>query len=144
MDKKLKNRYFISAVIILILSLIFLILTLYSNFSYLDKKTFEASLEVSDTTGFDLNDTALTFGNLIPGSKSTRNIIIENNYGFPIYLTIKARGEIAEFLDFERIVEVEKNETKKIGFTASISQNASGTYTGEVIVTIKELEISEI
>lgn len=135
--KNNQNKLFILGIVLFILSLIFFLSVLIKNYSYLEKKEFLVKLEVSDVTGFDTNISALAFGKIMPGSTSVRNLIIENHYTFPIKIKIKAEGESAQFLNFEKIINLKVNETKKIEFGASIPLNTKkGNYEGEVIVIL--------
>ena len=133
-----KNKLFIIALILFILSLGFFIFTIYSKVSYLERKMFFARVIVSNSSGFDLNSTALTFGKIMPGSSSTRNLIMENNYGLPIIVELSSKGDISELLKYTERTWVENNKTEKIAVTATAPQDMEyGTYEGFVIATIR-------
>ncbi len=111
----------------------------YVNTKPLDKYEFLASVNVtSDRMGFDVNGSALTFGNVIKGGSSTRNLVLDNGYDFPIVLNIKASGEIKKFLVFEEDLKVEKQGSIDIPFTVMLPENSAlGYYGGNIIVEIR-------
>jgi len=96
-------------------------------------KTFYTSANVSDNIGFDLNSNALTFGHIKKPGSSTRNIVLDNHYSFPIVAVIKAEGDIEPLLHFDNIVSVEEGESKKISFSVIASEDMEeGFYSGNV------------
>tara|TARA_Y100000310_G_C20632104_1_gene789198 strand:+ start:1162 stop:1572 length:411 start_codon:yes stop_codon:yes gene_type:complete len=91
-----------------------------------------ASVNVSDRLGFDVNGTALTFGEVIVRGSSVRNVIYNNNYDFPILAKISVEGDIGQMLDFEETVRIESGEEKKIPFFVSTGDYEMGYYSGDV------------
>jgi hypothetical protein len=135
---KNKTKHFIS-VILFCTALFLFLFNLYQGNSILDEKRIETSLNISDKQGIDLNGTTLTFGNLIPGTTTVRKVKLKNNYEFPITILINVEGRIKKYLEFERRVEIEKDETKEISFVAKIpDEEKKGDYDGRVLVTIKK------
>jgi hypothetical protein len=72
----------ILSVIVLSLFVIFFLVQISSR----DIRVYSLSFEISNTSGFDLNSSALTFGKIIPGSSATRYVSIENDNSYRIYV----------------------------------------------------------
>jgi hypothetical protein len=134
-----ENKLLAASILILIFSVVIFLIVLKMNSFSLERREIPISLEVSDRVGFDVNSSALTFGKITPGGSSTRNLILENNYGFPIKLKIEIEGNVLKFLSFEKVVFIDSRETKKIIFSAVIPGDEKfGKYSGKVIITIKK------
>ena len=106
----------------------------------IDSKEFYASVEISreNKIGFDVNGTALKFGEISRGGSSTRNIIFFNDYGFPVLVETDVTGNISSFLSHDPTSLVNEGETKKITFSviAPLDQEV-GFYEGIVKLKIK-------
>lgn len=138
-NKKTK-KYHLHDYVISIFTIALIILSLVSAFnSYmiLEEKDFYSYLIVSDHAGFDLNNTAFTFGMISPGGSASRGLITENKYEFPIEVEIKPKGEIANFVRKQKAT-VSANETKEIGISAYAPTGTKyGNYTGSIHVVVK-------
>ena len=88
--------------------------------------------------GFDLNTSALTFGKIIPGGSSTRNIFFENYENKDIEIEILASENIAEFMDFqsEYFIPAKQNATIPITVTIPL-ETEDGEYLGKVKIQLK-------
>lgn len=137
MKKKTKNKLII---LMFVISLIIFLLILYLNsLMILEKKEIITTLMIGNKTGFDLNTTALTFGRITFGSSAQRNLIIKNQYDFPIKVEFSVKGDIKKFLVFEKIVPIEVGEEKTISITAiNPIDTEYGNYSGKMIVIIKK------
>ena len=103
----------------------------------LQSQTFYTNVNVTDTLGFDVNRTALTFGNIIRGGSSTRNIKIDNYYDFPVVVHVSADGNMKELLNFEEELYLEQGETKSVPFSVYVDDNASeGVYSGNITLLL--------
>jgi hypothetical protein len=92
---KSENRnlkyYFLLAIFIFLLSLA----AFFSNLFVVQSQTFYATANVtSGYVGFDVNSTDLIFGNVAKPGTSTRNIIFESGYSFPVLVLISVNGSI--------------------------------------------------
>ncbi len=139
-DKKIRNKYLLQIILLILLIIIISINVYY--FLELSKivevKVLNASVIVSDITGFDLNASALTFGKITRGGSATRGINIKNNQNFPVKVYISAKGEIKNFI-FSANYRLEKNQEKSIKISVVIPLDAVfGEYSGKVIVKIKK------
>jgi len=127
--KKIAYGILIFSVLVFLLSVI----VFSSGVKNLEVQTFFASVNVTDSAGFDLNGSALTFGNVAVPGRTVRNIVFSNEYDFPVIAKISSEGKISEILIFEDRVRVEKGEVKKIPFTAIADLDITeGLYSGEV------------
>ncbi|MBI2124367.1 hypothetical protein HYT92_01110 [Candidatus Pacearchaeota archaeon] len=137
---KENKRLFYLAVLLLAISAAALLSSIFLNISpVLDAKEIYASMSVSGITGLNVDNTALTFGNIMPGTSASRNLIFTNQYGFPVRLEISAEGDISGFLSFERYAYVGADETKEIGINAvAPAGERYADYSGKIIVVVKK------
>ena len=99
--------------------------------------TFYTSVNVTNNIGFDLNSTALTFGNVVKGGSSSRNLNLVNNYPFPVVAIVRTEGEIAPLLHFDNIIDIGINESKKLSFSVlAYPYFNESLYTGNVFVEL--------
>ena len=134
-----KTKTFYIAVFIFVLSISLFLVALYIRSAIiLEKKEIIATVRIGGIAGFDTNATALTFGTITPHSSSYRNLTIENNYVFPIKIEFHAKGNITEFLVFDKIVYLDVGEKKfiKISTIIPIDENY-GYYSGKITVIMK-------
>jgi len=127
-------------ILIFVASLVVFISILYINFSLLilEKEEIIATLIVGDKAGFDTNNTALTFGMIKPGSTLNRNLIIENNYDFPIKVEFSVKGDIKRFLVFEEVIYLDSGEEKTVSIsTINPVHEDYGNYSGKMNVYFK-------
>jgi hypothetical protein len=107
-------------------------------FVVLERNEIHVTLQIGNVTGFDLNKTILSFGSLSNGSSISRNLILKNNYPFPVKTELGCRGNICNFLVFERGFFVEEEKTRVIPVsTIRISNESYGNYSGNIIVVLK-------
>src|SRR3989338_371154 len=105
--KKEDKKNFVFAVVLLVASIIILLSAIFIYKTLiLETKEVYASLSISEITGINVDNTALTFGSIMPGASASRNLIFTNQYGFPVRLEIRAEGNISRFLSFERYAYV--------------------------------------
>ena len=138
--RKQRTKLSYLAVIILVLSLVALLFSLYLfQKQIIDRGEVFASMIIGDSAGFDLNLTALTFGRVIPGSSSDRRLTMNNAYPFPVILEFSSEGDITEFLTYNETVYVAPYESKNITFLVKAPLDAKkGVYTGKVFYVIKK------
>ena len=106
---------------------------LFSGKKPIQTQTFYASVNVSDKGGFDLNSSALTFGEIERQGSSMRIINFQNGYNFPVVAMISADGNIKPLLSFEEAVEIGKGEARAISFSVAASPEADKSfYSGNI------------
>lgn len=123
---------FISLVVLIMsVSVYFYYITPLSEFSY----TTTAFVNY-DVAGFDVNTSAITFGSIVPGGTSTRSLIVNNSYSFPIKVEPEIDGSIVDILSFEPII-IEPYQISKFYFTAHAdSIDYIGNYTGNIKIRL--------
>lgn len=127
-----------------ILSAVIIILGVVVSLFYLNSRPSEVyslTFEVSNVSGFDLNNSALTFGKIVPGSVVSRYVSIENDDNYEIYVEISSSKNLLPFL---RVSENEffllPGEKKVLEFSISVPKNSSMvSYRGNVFIKIREL-----
>jgi hypothetical protein len=99
----------------------------------IEKKSIYTSVNLTvGSAGFDLNGSALTFGNIALGGSGSRDLLVENNRDFPILVVSKVRGDIEDLLVFKKKTRIEPWESASIGVTALADKNIkTGFYSGE-------------
>ncbi|GBE19424.1 MAG TPA: hypothetical protein ENG87_03080 [Candidatus Pacearchaeota archaeon] len=138
MQKKGDKVYYLVVLIFIISLILFLALLNVRSNVILDKNKVHVKLNIGNSSGFDVNETALTFGTITPGSSAQRSIVVENNYNFPIKSILKIKGDVAEYLIFENIVSLDAGEKEIISVAAVAPQDASyGNYSGILEVVFK-------
>lgn len=123
---------FISLVVLTMsVSIYFYYLTPLSEYSYPT-----TAFVTYDTAGFDVNTSAITFGSIVPGGTSTRTLIVNNSYPFPIRIEPKIDGSIEKILSFKPTI-VEPYQTSKFYLTISAdSIDLLGNYTGNIMIRL--------
>ncbi|MBI5804082.1 hypothetical protein HY450_02465 [Candidatus Pacearchaeota archaeon] len=129
---------------LLLVSFIVLIASLLIFFwrgTILQSDTFYTSADVSDKNiGLDVNSSALTFGKINRGGSSSRNILLENGYPFPIVVELEADGEITKILNYEDTIEVDRGDSVEIALSVYADENTEQKfYEGNVKLNIKPL-----
>ena len=123
---------FISLVVLTMsASIYFYYITPLSEFSY-DTTAFVTH----DVAGFDVNTTVITFGSIVPGGTSTRSLMVNNSYPFPIKVEPEADGSIEKILHFEPLV-IEPYQSSQFYFTVyADSIDSIGNYTGNIMIRL--------
>ncbi len=137
--KKEKHNEKLIFILIAILILAF-ILNIYLFISLsriIEIRELSASIIVSDKIGFDLNSTALTFGSTLRGGSSTREISIENNFGFPIEVYVYGDNGMENFIISAK-ERIEKDEKKSIKISAFVPEDTEfGKYEGSIKIALR-------
>ena len=123
-------KKYLSLLTIISISLIFFILfhSLFIRNAHIIKE-LSVKVEVDSVIGVDVDNTALAFGKLPPGSSSTKEIIIENNKEKEVKIILKAEGPSASIIQFsENNIIMESKETKTIQIIATAPLEAKEKY----------------
>lgn len=134
-----ENKIFIFLTAVLSVLFIILAIILFDRLNISEKKDIYASFIVSDRYGFDLNDSALTFGMVAPGQSSFRRIFIENKHDNKVSVTVMAFGNIKDYIIVsENEFNLKPHEKKSVVFTAYAPKNISfGKYDGKISFLFK-------
>jgi hypothetical protein len=134
------------AYLVLVLSVIALGLSLFfyaDEGNLLSQKDIYASINVTDHFGFDLNDSALTFGKLPNGGSLTRHVSFHNDQEVPVILKIEKESSLEDIIFHENDIKVGKGETKRISFAAIVpDEKEHGFYEGNIRIFVFEDEKS--
>jgi len=130
--------------VVFILSIVTILLVGFSiyllSIKPLESHEFIVTFIVGGNAGFDLNSSALTFGKIQKGMSSTRSLIVENSYDFPVQVKFLASKNIAEFIFAENVV-IEAKENVSIPVILTVSENLDlGNYSGNLKVELYESE----
>lgn len=139
MLEKTDRKYLIVIILAICILSISLNFFISKNLSKtLEIKEIDSSITVSEKVGFDLNSSALIFGEVLRGGSSTKEIEIKNYFGFPIHIYVYGKDSMKDFITpFEEVLEKDENKTLKI--TASVPFNYnSGEYKGKVVIRIEK------
>jgi hypothetical protein len=138
LEKKKKNNRKTLLLIFSVIVLGFSIIALVLPYLFiLEFKTFEASIDVSNSIGVNVNNNSLAFGAIFPGGSSSRTLNVVNTYGKPIYIDVVPRGEIKQFVQAQRFV-FDTNEQRDIMISATVPKNTPlGHYDGSILFLIK-------
>jgi hypothetical protein len=130
------------SILLLVLSFFVLLFSLAGVFlSFTELQTEEIYTSVNITSGligFDVNGTALTFGEILAGGSVTRSVNFQNGYSFPVIVKTNVEGDIEKLLNFEEVARVEEGETKRLSFDVSVYEDIEkGFYDGMVEIVIQ-------
>jgi len=127
-----KRRY--ERYIFLILFFVFLILFIFILFLIpKESKSFDITLNVGEKIGVEINNSALKFGTVIPGSESVKKVFIDNNHDYPIKAKIKYDGSVSPFLNVEPSIEINAGQNYTLPIIMIVPLNASyGNYSGKL------------
>ena len=107
----------------------------------LEVRTMDVRFNVDGTLGADLNGSALTFGNIFPGSIATRKIEVSNNRDFPVEVLFFASEEVAPYLVIENAT-LQAKEKAFIPITITIPEDLPyGNYSGKLKIVIDKIEV---
>lgn len=138
-NKKINLKFFLSIVILILL---FLILFFFlSQVKTIERNVLYTSFSISNLTGFDLNNSALTFGTIRPGEVSSRSLILQNTLNDSVRIIIKSKGTITNFLTVsENFFVLKPGETTKIGFSVITTKESElGKYDGQIIIKMEKI-----
>ncbi len=136
-SEKMKLLFKIVVVVLLVgiifLEAFFIYRTINPFSEALKIENVDVSFAIGEQSGFNLNKTALTFGTITPGGSAIRNVIVGNNFQFPINVKVFVPKHMTQFLTVEDNLFVRPDESIKIPVTLQASQYAKfGNYFGKL------------
>ncbi len=124
--------FFISLVVLVMSSSIyFYYISPISEFTY-----STTAFVTQDTAGFDVNTSAITFGSIIIGGTSTRSILVNNSYPFPIRVKPEIEGDIAQLVTYDPTIINPYNTSKFYLTIYADSYDLVGNYTGNITLKL--------
>lgn len=130
----MKVYYILIIVLLLLLGIILL-----TEYNEIEKRSLYTSFVIADKIGFDLNKTALTFGQINKGGGANRGINISNDNPYDVKVIIKVEGEISEYISVsDNEFYLEPGEIKKLDFYVSVPEEIEkGKYDGSINIIFK-------
>ena len=140
MEKKLKNKFLIIALILFFISIVLMTLSFCTErSSIIEKKEIDAFLEIGNVTGLKVTNDSLDFGRITYDSNAWKTIKVKNNYGFPVKLLLSSEGNISDFLVYDWEISLNSNESKDISISTIIFTNQTyGEYSGKLIILFEK------
>ena len=132
MKKLLFLAFFISLVVFM------MSLSLFFFHKYpIDESLFQASVNVTENLeGFDLNSSALTFGSIVFGGSSSRSVLVDNPYSFPVRVEPFVEGTISELVIYSPMI-VSPHNSSSFQISVFSGPNISlGGYTGNISIRL--------
>lgn len=130
----------------LIYLLFFLAIVCFLVFLYVNSKgpvamkKYEVTFEVTNSVGFNINGTALTYGRVIPGSESSKEINAYNAYDFPVKVGITMSDDLDGLIYIKDEVILEPSEGKSFLVFLNIPLNfTQGNYSGDIAVNFYKI-----
>lgn len=124
----MKYIHYLSLIVLLVVLIVPIVL-FYFNFP-VEYGEIDYSFNITNSSGFDLNSTSLTFGNLLPGSSVTRSVLYINNFHSPIKLIVEDSEN--NYLSFDNYFLVKSSGSQRIYFILDASDLDYGFYQGTV------------
>jgi hypothetical protein len=139
MNKTKKLNKKLICIVLFFISLFLILFSLFLlNYVSLEKKEIDLQLKIGEIAAFNLDKNIFSFGTITPNVTSSREIVLENNYTFPIKVNFEIKGEIKRFILFENFIQLKSNETKTIKLeTIYPVKEDFGEYFGKLIVLFK-------
>jgi hypothetical protein len=136
MNRSIKTTNII-LIAILIIAIILLTITAIANSQVLRLIKINATLNVGDHVGINLDKDKLHFGTVLPGGYAERAIDIESDTAGYLYITTSEELSDKIFLAKDTLLEIEKDRNKTITFYAHPAREiASATYDEPINVYI--------
>lgn len=97
-------------------------------------KEYNTTILVGDHHGADIDTEVLAMGMVIPGgSSNARDLILTNDYDFPVKVTLIKEGDMKDWLRMPSSVTIPPNSTESIGVSAHVPLGVPfGEYEGKL------------
>ena len=135
-----KNKFYL-ALTIFFISIVLFFASLYLRYGlFLELEKVDASFIVRESLDdVNVNISSLNFGVLKPGSKSSIEIVVFNDYGFPVIGEFTAEGDSRDFLNFQGYNYFKINQYTTIKASAIVPlATEPGDYYGAIIMRFKK------
>jgi hypothetical protein len=123
--------------ILFFLIVVALLLIFLSSIRPIDKKTIKVRFIVGSNPGIDVSNKEVTFGKVPQGSVSTRDILLGNEYNFPVKVRSFVNESIAKYINIEPLFVIGAHDSLHVSVTLSVPSGVPyGNYSGEIIFGI--------
>lgn len=133
-----KTLHTLLALCILALFIIFLTILLYTFFHPLTQQTIPLDITIGEPLGINLDDDALHFGTLNPGSSSQRSILLRAEH-YAVAITLHIQGIPFVFPEREHLIlrRGEQEIVRVYAVTDILTPRKH--YEGDLVITTKKL-----
>lgn len=132
---KLRKLIILTIFVIIITSaLIIFSVKLYKKSKIIKTQEFDIFIQISNSSGWNLETENINFGKLMVGDSSARFINLNNDLDQDIIIKIKAEGEIKDWLSYPEEIILSEKSSKEIEISATAPNMPKGNYTGKVII----------
>ena len=142
-SKKKKTRKFPSLILIMVCAALITVgavLLFFSLFAIFKVYQVPMSLEVGDGMGFNTDTDAVKFGKVMPGSTSSRVIVITHDYKKPLLVQMKGDGNISKLINIPEQFYLEPGLRKEVHMNAIVPNTISkGKYEGTLTVYFRRI-----
>lgn len=98
-----------------------------------------ANVVFGETIGISAANESLDFGVLPLGVSSTKKVVIENTYNFPIHVIVYVNGEIRNYVYGENHFSVEAGESYEYMVNIAVpSDGEFGKYSGNIVFVFQK------
>lgn len=138
--KKSEKRKRLLILTIVTITLIFSGYLLFNYSTIVDIKELKMYITVGEIVGFNVGTEAVFFGTIQRGGSGNRDLIVTNNYTFPVKIDIRAYGELAKWVYVsENGFLLQPNENKTVKVSLIVPKDANfGNYTGILKVNFRK------
>jgi uncharacterized membrane protein len=128
MNNKLRTYTFITITIAIIVITAIYVLVPAQTVTY----PMDVKVKGPKSIGFNIDDDALHFGIVPPGSNARRTVLLENDAGIR-FVRISTHGDMEDWVDLsENNFILQPNTNKSVDFTVKVPTGTEpGNYTGE-------------
>ena len=137
-----KNKVYLTIVFSLFfVSLMIFVLVFRINMTgnvILEEREIPTNFIIDSISGFNVTTDSISFGAIVPGGMAKReDLIIKNDYDFPIRVEFEIIGNIEKFVNYEKEIYLDIGEEKNIKFRIRVPKNEPfGEYSGDIIIRI--------
>lgn len=135
MVRKLNQHKILIACLIIICAVLIGVSIYLSSLKPIDFKEFDVSFKVDKTVsaGFDVSTDALRFGSINPGGGGKREVIITNNYDFPLEIKVLLSENLQGLVSSDTGVVAMPDENVSIAVKLAIPGDMEdGNYMGKI------------
>ena len=131
-SKKIKENIFYYIILFIIVILVAFSLYIWMS-RPLKVQTLDVSFTVGDTIGVDLNSSLVSFGRVLREGSAVRNVIVKNEYDYPVKIDIFVSKDISEYVSVSSYFVILPGEEIRIPINLKIPEDMEfGEYSGKI------------
>jgi len=143
-DKRSKKMKKLALILVSVACIVFFsVLLIYNYYVVENVITIDLSLKIGDGFGLNLSNDRLNFGTSPPGSLLKRKINITNHNDYPIFVTIKLKGDISPyFVVSNNNFKLEPDQKEVVTYYLHVPrENLQKGYSGQTWIYFKRFLI---